>query len=510
MAVQIFSAGNFGWQSTIIKVEADLTPGLYSFTIVGLPDPAINEAKQRINAAIKNSGLKPPKRSQRLVINLAPADIKKQGPAYDLPMALGFLSADNQIKFNPKNKLFVGELSLNGQVAPINGVLPIALKTNRQHKIRQLYVPEKNALEAAVVNHARKNSKLKIYPVKSLKQLIAHLQGKIKIKPQKPVKAKNNQKTSLVDMSLIKGQEQTKRALEIAAAGGHNILLVGPPGCGKSLLAKTLPTILPKLALKESLIVSRIYSLAGELPPKQPLIRQRPFRSPHHSASQVALVGGGTWPSPGEISLAHKGVLFLDELAEFPRQSLESLRQPLENKEICIARSQYKQTWPADFMLVAATNPCPCGYYGDEKRPCQCTMGQIARYQRKISGPLLDRIDLQVKVPAVDYKNLTNNQESQTSQSVQKRVQIAYNRQKRLRNRINSQLNLSQIEKFCTPDKAGQKLLKKAMEQDYISARGYHRLLKIARTIADLQGQEKIKTQHIAEALQYRLSNDLI
>lgn len=514
MAVKLLSGANFGLKTYLIEVEVDIAPGLHSFTIVGLPDTAINESRQRVNSAIKNSGLKPPKRSHRLTVNLAPANLKKQGPAFDLPIALGFLMADKQIKLKAKNKLFVGELSLQGDVRPIQGVLSIALKAQKG-SIEKLFVPEKNALEANMITSLtpdKTNKKIKIFPVKSLKQLIDHLRGAQTIKP---LEQKNNLSKQIdypYDFSQIKGQESVKRALEISATGRHNLLMMGPPGSGKTLLAKGLPSILPPLTSQEKLSVSRIYSLTGKLSSKKPIINQRPFRSPHHSSSQVALVGGGgSRPKPGEISLAHKGVLFLDEFPEFSRQTLEALRGPLEDKKVAITRSRYRQTFPSDFMLIAAMNPCPCGFYGEmSEKTCQCTTGQIQRYRRKISGPLLDRIDLQIEVPPVDYKKLTSKNKDQSSEKIRKKVKTAWQRQLQRQDKVNALLKNQEIDLYCQPSQKGKKLLKQAMQQSHLSARGYHRLLKLARTIADLEGKQKISQQEVAEALQYRLGESFI
>lgn len=505
MAVKVEAATILGLEAVKVTVEADSSPGLHFFNIVGLPDKSVEESKDRLDSAIRNSGyLHPKSKNLRLVVNLAPADIRKEGSLLDLPIAISYLAVTSQVPL-PKSTLFIGELSLDGSLRPVSGVLPIAILAQKRG-FSEIIVPLENAAEAGLVKN------LRVIGAVNLKEIGAYLKGEIALDPTRAdfLGTGHDIQEHEFDFAHIRGQESAKRALLIAAAGGHNVLMYGPPGSGKTILARGLQGILPDMEYEEAIAVTSIYSVAG-LTKNRSLMAERPFRSPHHTTSAPAVIGGGNIPHPGEVSLAHHGVLFLDELPEFPRNVLESLRQPLEDGVVTVSRAAGSSRFPANFMLVAAMNPCPCGYFGDEKVACTCLPGAVLKYKKRISGPLLDRIDLQVFVSQETYANLSGSSEAESSASIKKRVNLArkvqQNSLKKYGILTNSRISFKNINTVCSLSPSAEEILKQAMVKQNLSGRGYHRLLKISRTIADLDNSAIIQDFHLMEAMNFKLSS---
>lgn len=502
MFAKVFSSAIVGLEGVLVEVETDILNGLPAFTIVGLPDKAVEESRERVRSALKNTGCDIP--AKRITVNLAPGDLPKEGSSFDLPIAVSVLVASGQLA-NDTNALFLGELSLDGSLRHTKGVLSMVLLA-KEKEIQKVFIPKENGLEAAIVDG------VDIFPATSLKDIFLHLSGQKLLEKlaHLPYEDLEEEEEYEVDLKDIKGQEFVKRALEIAVAGGHNILLKGPPGAGKTLLAKSVPSILPPLTFEEALEVTKLYSISGLLG-KKPLIKRRPFRNPHHTTSHIGLIGGSAMPKPGEISLAHRGVLFLDEFPEFPRLVLEAMRQPMEDGFVVVSRARERVTFPSRFMLIAALNPCPCGYFGDRKHACTCAPSQILRYQKRVSGPILDRIDIHIDVPAVEVEKITSEEEDgrEDSKTVRNRIIVARRRQyKRLAGRraiANSDMNTRDIKEVITLSDDAKQILKQATATLSLSARSYHKVIKVAQTIADLEGKVGISKEHILEALQYRV-----
>jgi len=499
MVVTVGSLGILGLESYFVKIEADISRGMSAFDIVGLPDASVKESRDRVRAALKNSGFNFP--LTRITINLAPADIRKEGAVYDLPILVAILKASGQLNGDLEDYAFIGELSLSGEIRGINGVLPMTIKA-KQENIKNLFVPFQNASESSIVEG------INVYPVKNVLELWNHLNGKNLIEPKKFSRQDTASAHTEPDFSQVRGQLEVKRALEIAAAGGHNVLLIGTPGSGKSMLAKRMPSILPYMTFEESIETTMIYSIAGILKDGEAFSVKRPFRSPHHTVSPAGLSGGGTIPRPGEISLAHNGVLFLDELPEFSRSAIEVLRQPLEEGIVTISRASGTLRYPCSIMLIAAMNPCPCGYYNHPVKKCICSPNKIRQYLNKISGPLLDRMDIHIEVPPVNYEELSSGESGESSAQIKERVnrarQIQLDRYKNTAISCNAKLTAGLFQEVCAIDSKANKLLKKSFDLLGLSARAYDRILKVSRTIADLEGSDNITSDHILEAIQYR------
>lgn len=500
MFSHINSMGLMGLDAFMVDVEADISSGPLRFDIVGLPDAAVSESKERVRAAVNNCGYEFP--VSHVTVNLAPADVKKAGPLYDLPIFMALLKATEQISGDLSDTAFIGELSLGGSLRHISGALPMVLAA-KAAGIKEVFLPKENEGEVAAITG------ISIYPSESVEEIVDHINGITALKPLEPVEFRQAQDLSaLPDFSQVKGQYKAKRALEVAAAGSHNILMIGPPGSGKSMLAKRLPSILPDMSFEEALESTKVYSIAGLLKGKDTLIRTRPFRSPHHTVSAAGMSGGGSVPKPGELSLAHNGVLFLDELPEFSKAAIESLRQPLEDGVITISRASYTLSYPCSVMLVCAMNPCPCGFLGHPKRKCTCPKGAVQKYLSKISGPLLDRVDIHIEVPPVDFSDLSREGNEESSAAIKERVEKARKLQrerfKGTKITSNARMDSAAVRKFCVLSSDAAEFLKSAFDRLDLSARAYERILKVARTIADLDGKETIEKKHIMEGVQYR------